>query len=225
VNILLQSFISRRRLEDFALVSDQAYVAQNGGHIIRALLEIALSRKWAGVSFVLMKMSKAVEKRMWPFEHPLKQFNLNPEVVYNLETWADDWDVEDLISMTGDELGKLIHLNEKHGTALLHVAKQLPRLEINYALRPLGRDILKIAVRVHRSFTWNPKTHGSTEPFWLWIEDSDGSTIKQLFHLLFRPTTEVIDVEFVLSISIMETPTSMTIRYVMDVLSSPTASN
>jgi antiviral helicase SLH1 len=216
VNILLQSFISRYRLEDFALVSDQAYVAQNGGRIVRALLEIALSRKWAGASFVLMKMSKAVEKRMWPFEHPLKQFSLHPEVLYNLETWADDWAVEDLAAMTGDELGKLIHLNEKHGTALLNVAKQLPRVEINYALRPLAQDVLRIAVRVHRSFSWNSKAHGSAEPFWLWVEDSDGSTIKQLSHLLFRPTTEVTDVEFVVSIPTGEAPSSMTIRYVSD---------
>ena len=53
-------------VEDFALVSDMAYSAQNGGRIIRALLEIGISRKWANVSAVLMGLSKAVEKRMWP---------------------------------------------------------------------------------------------------------------------------------------------------------------
>lgn len=67
VNILLQAYISKSYIEDFALVSDTAYVAQNAGRIIRALLEIAVSRRFAGVSYVLMSMSKAVEKRMWPF--------------------------------------------------------------------------------------------------------------------------------------------------------------
>jgi hypothetical protein len=47
VNILLQAHISKVFIEDFALVSDAAYVAQNAGRIIRALLEIALSRNWA----------------------------------------------------------------------------------------------------------------------------------------------------------------------------------
>src|ERR1700742_763130 len=77
VNILLQSYVSRYRVEDFALVSDQAYVAQNAGRIIRALLEIALSNKWSNVGHVLANLSKDIEKRMWPnMDHPLRQFNL-----------------------------------------------------------------------------------------------------------------------------------------------------
>lgn len=216
VNILLQGFISRYPVDDFALVSDQGYVAQNGGRIIRALLEIALSRKWAGSSFVLMGMSKAVEKKMWPFDHPLRQSSLRPEVLYNIERWADEWMIEDLAAMTGEELGNLIHMNEKHGTALQAATRQLPSVEINYALRPLGSDILKIAVRVHRSFVWDAKAHGTGEPFWLWIEDSDGATIRQLFHLLFRQSTEVLDVDFVVAIPNGKPPSSMTIRYVSD---------
>lgn len=216
MNILLQSYISWLRVEDFALVSDQAYVAQNGGRIIRALLEIALSRKWAGSSLALMGMSKAVEKRMWPNDHPLKQSNLQHEVLHNIETWANDWMVEELATMTGEELGKLIHMNEKHGTAVLSAAQQFPSAEIQYSLRPLGSDVLKIAVRVHKSFNWNTKLHGSAEPFLLWIEDGDGATIRQLFHLLFRPATEVINVDFVISIPDGMPPTSMTLRYVSD---------
>lgn len=216
MNILLQGYISKYPVDDFALVSDQGYVAQNGGRIIRALLEIALSRKWAGSSFVLMGLSKAIEKRMWPFDHPLRQSSLRPEVLYNLERWADEWLIEDLAAMTGEELGNLIHMNEKHGTALLAAAKQLPAVEIDYALRPLGSDILKISVRVQKAFTWDSKAHGTGEPFWLWIEDSDGTTIRQLFHLLFRQSTEVTDIDFVVAIPNGMPPASMTIRYVSD---------
>ena len=217
VNILLQSYISRYPVEDFALVSDQAYVAQNAGRIIRALFEIALSNKWAKAGYVLAGMSKDIEKRMWPdVDHPLKQFNLHPILLHNLSQWATDWMVEDLASMDAEELGKLIHMNEKHGSALKTAAQQFPTVNITYSLRPLGHDILKIPVRVDRSFTWNSKVHGTTEPFWLWIEDAKSLEIAQLFNLSFRPTTDTVEVDFVLSLPDGRPPGDMIIRWISD---------
>ncbi|KAL7282501.1 hypothetical protein ACG7TL_003972 [Trametes sanguinea] len=216
VNILLQAYISQHRPEDFALVSDQAYAAQNGGRIVRALLEIAISRKWANVSAVLMGMSKAIEKRLWPFEHPLKQFELKADALYNLERWADDYTVAELAQMSAEELGKLLHLNEKHGSAVRDAAKQFPTVRITYNLRPLGADVLKIAVKVERAFNWSNKVHGSAEPFWLWVEDHDGTNILQLSHLIFRQTTDTLDVDFVISISGGTRPPFVTIRFVSD---------
>ena len=217
VNVLLQSYISQYRLEDFALVSDQAYVAQNAGRIIRALLEIALSNKWANASRVLAGMSKVIEKRMWPdVDHPLRQFHLQAQVLHNLSQWADDWMVEDLAAMDAGELGKLIHMNEKHGSALKTAAQQFPTVRITYSLKPLGHDILKIPVRVDRLFTWSPKVHGTTEPFWLWIEDAEGLAIAQMFNLSFRPTTEVVEVDFMLSLPDGRPPPGMLIRWISD---------
>ena len=201
VNILLQSYISQYSVEDFALVSDQAYVAQNAGRIIRALLEIALSKKWASVSHVLTGLCKVIEKRMWPNRvHPLRQFNLQPQLIYNLSRWADDWMIEDLALMDADELGKLVHMNERHGSTLKAASQQFPAVKITYCLRPLGHDILKIPVRVDRLFAWNNKVHGTNEPFWLWIEDAQGTGITQMFNLSFRPTTETVEVDFLLSL-------------------------
>lgn len=62
VNVLLQSYISKAYIEDFALVSDTGYVSQNAGRIVRALLDIALAKRWAPVSLVLLNMSKAIER-------------------------------------------------------------------------------------------------------------------------------------------------------------------
>ncbi len=50
VNILLQSFISRAYLEDFGLMSDSSYIAQNAPRILRALFEITLRRNWGPVA-------------------------------------------------------------------------------------------------------------------------------------------------------------------------------
>lgn len=216
VNILLQSYISDIRPEDFALVSDQAYAAQNGGRIVRALLEIAISRKWANVSAVLMGLSKAIEKRLWPFDHPLKQFQLKQEVLYSLQRWADEYSVAELAAMSAAELGKLIRLNERHGGAIRDAAKQFPTVRLTYKLRPLGSNVLKISVRAAKEFNWSSRVHGASEPFWLWIEDDEGINILQMSHLVFRQSTDALDVDYVISIPESQRPPSATIRFVSD---------
>ncbi|KIK95504.1 hypothetical protein PAXRUDRAFT_11409 [Paxillus rubicundulus Ve08.2h10] len=214
VNILLQTFISNLPVQDFALVSDTAYVAQNGGRIIRALLEIAISRKWANVTAALMGMSKAIEKRIWPFEEPLRQFNLKADVIHGLGRSHVEYSPAELATMTAAELGELIGLNEYHGRALLTAAKQFPSVELSNSLRPLGPDTLKIIVTVTPTFDWNSKVHGSTEPFWLWVEDHEGNKILQFTVILLRESTDALDVEFVISISVDTPPSSITIRVV-----------
>lgn len=67
VNVLLQAYISRAPIDDFALVSDTGYVAQNAARIVRALLDIALSKRWAPVTLVLMAMSKSIERALPSF--------------------------------------------------------------------------------------------------------------------------------------------------------------
>ncbi|KAI5119901.1 hypothetical protein M0805_003705 [Coniferiporia weirii] len=218
VNILLQAFVSRVAPEDFALVSDMAYAAQNSGRIIRALMEIAISRKWANVSGVLMSLSKAVEKRVWPFDHPFAQLGdtLRREVMGNLRRWADDYSVAELAQMSAHELGELVHLNERHGAALLRLAKEFPTINISYELRPLTSDLLRVTVHAKRSFTWGSKRKESIEPFWIWIEDSDGIDILQLSHVVFRQSTDQVDVDFIIQITDAKTVLGLTIRYVSD---------
>eukprot|EP00124_Ichthyophonus_hoferi_P006273 Ihof_evm1s1374 gene=Ihof_evmTU1s1374 len=47
VNILLQSYVSRRNVDAFSLVSDMAYTAQNGARVLRALFELSIKRNMA----------------------------------------------------------------------------------------------------------------------------------------------------------------------------------
>jgi antiviral helicase SLH1 len=214
VNVLLQGYISWIHVEDFALVSDMQYVAQNAGRIVRALLEITISKKWAGTTAVLMGISKAIENRLWPSDHPLKQFQLKQDVFYGLERFASDYHVSDLARMTPEELGNLVHLNPIHGQAILNAAKQFPAVQLSYSLRPLGSDVLRIDTHVRSSFSWSPK-HGSVEPFWLWVEDPEEGTILQVSYLLLRQSIEALDVEFLISIP-GEIPPYVTIRYVFE---------
>ena len=191
------------------------FVAQNGGRIARALLEIAISRKLASTSAVLMGMSKAIEKRLWPSDHQLKQFSLKQDVIYGLEEFAMDYSVSELVRMSRAELGNLVHLNPIQGQAILDAAKQFPALHVSYSLRPLGPNVLKIDTHVRSAFSWSSK-HGSVEPFWLWVEDHEEGVILQHSHLLFRQFTDELTIEFLISIPEGQIPPFVTIRYVSE---------
>ncbi|CAK5114420.1 unnamed protein product [Meloidogyne enterolobii] len=72
VNCLLQSYISRAFVKDFALSSELYYISQNAGRIARAIFEIALRRGWAQTTEACLTMAKCIEQRLWPFNSPLR---------------------------------------------------------------------------------------------------------------------------------------------------------
>ena len=72
INALLQTFVSRLKLEGFALVADMTYVQQSAGRLMRALFEIAAKRGWAALSLRVLTVAKIVERRMWLSQSPLQ---------------------------------------------------------------------------------------------------------------------------------------------------------
>ncbi|WVQ84529.1 hypothetical protein IAT38_006683 [Cryptococcus sp. DSM 104549] len=200
VNILLQSHISNVYLQDFALVSDAAFVAQNAGRIIRALLEIALSRHWANCAYLLVDLSKCIERRQWVYDHGLAQLKvLQRETMHKLNQYTpDDMTISDFRHMTPAQLGEFIHLNERHGQAVLDAAMIFPTVALGYKLRPVSHDLLQITVTVTPQFRWNAKISGSSEPFYVWAQDEEGLNIYQWRSVRILPSTTVVDIEFVL---------------------------
>lgn len=69
-----QAYISRARVESFSLTADLMYVSQNAPRIARALFEICLRRGWSSAAELCLTLSKAFELRLWPEQHPLRQF-------------------------------------------------------------------------------------------------------------------------------------------------------
>ncbi len=59
VNILLQAYVSRARMESFSLTADMMYVSQNAPRICRALFEICLRRSWSAVAELALTLCKA----------------------------------------------------------------------------------------------------------------------------------------------------------------------
>ncbi|PWN37676.1 Sec63-domain-containing protein [Meira miltonrushii] len=188
-NLLLQAFISKLYIDDFALVSDSGYVAQNAGRVMRALFETALTRHWAGTAAAALGLARSIEKRLWPFDHPLAQSNLRPDMVHQLSRWAEEVEIKDLAKMSKDDLATLCKVNARHGDAIRQAANRFPMLKIQHKLKPLTYDLLRLDAFVMRDYDWEDadRNGGGTESFYVWIEDEDGEKILQSKRILFHP--------------------------------------
>jgi antiviral helicase SLH1 len=175
-NILLQSYISRAKLEDFALVSDLAYVAQQSARICRALFMIALNRRWGYQCQVLLSMCKSIEKQIWPFQHPFHQFDLPVPIMKNLDEKLPTSSIESMRDMEPAEIGHLVH-NHRMGNTLTKLLDNFPTLSVEAEIAPLNRDVLRIRLSLYPEFTWNDRHHGASEGYWIWVENSDTSEI------------------------------------------------
>ncbi|EAQ88122.1 hypothetical protein CHGG_04741 [Chaetomium globosum CBS 148.51] len=174
-NILLQSYISRGQPEDFALTNDLNYVAQQAGRICRALFMIALNRRWGYQCLVLLTMAKSIEKRLWAFQHPFHQFDLPKPVLTNLDV-KDSLSIESMREMEPVEIGNLVN-NYKMGTKISKLLDNFPTLSVEAEIAPLNRDVLRIKLYITPDFRWNDHLHGTSESYYIWVENSDSSEI------------------------------------------------
>lgn len=175
-NILLQSYISRAHLEDFTLVSDSAYVAQNAARICRALFMIALNRRWGYQCLVLLSLCKSIEKQIWPFEHPFHQFDLPPPILRNLDEKSSLSSIESMRDMEPAEIGQLVH-NHGMGNTISKLLENFPTLTVDVEIAPLNRDVLRIHLYLTADFLWNDRQNGTSESYWIWVENSETSEI------------------------------------------------
>lgn len=80
------------------------YIFQNAGRIMRALFEICLKKGWPIMASRLLALCKTVDKRLWGFETPLRQFPvLSAEVLSKIE--ARKLSIDKLREMDSKEIG------------------------------------------------------------------------------------------------------------------------
>lgn len=216
VNILLQSYISNARIDDFALVSDCAYVAQNAGRIARALFEIALNRNWGPTAYILLSINKAIEKRMWTFQHPLHQMGLPLEILNKLENRTHEVSIDEMRDMEPLELGELVH-HKRMGQTIARCVDQFPMLLLDARIAPITRNVLNVELTITPDFVWNDRVHGSVEPWWIWAEDSDNVEIyySEYYLLHKKQSGEPIQIGFTVPL-VEPLPSQIYIRAVSD---------
>lgn len=80
--VLMQAYISNARINSFTLMSDTNYIASNAGRVARALFEICLKKGQASAALKLLRIAKSVDKKIWWFQSPLRQFEGIPSNVF-----------------------------------------------------------------------------------------------------------------------------------------------
>ncbi|KAH9722141.1 DExH-box ATP-dependent RNA helicase DExH14 [Citrus sinensis] len=153
-------YISRGWIDTFSLVSDAAYISASLARIMRALFETCLRRGWCEMSLFMLEYCKAVDRQIWPHQHPLRQFDkeLPAEILRKLEE-------------RGADLDRLQEMEEKDIGALIRYT-------------PGGR----IGLAITPEFTWKDHFHGAAQRWWIIVQDSESDHIyhSELFTLTKR---------------------------------------
>ena len=176
VNVLLQAYISRLKLEGFALVSDMTYIQQSACRLLRALFELALKRGWASLTSRTLALCKMVERRVWGSQSPLRQFNLIPEIIIRKLEKNSDIQWERYYDLKSTDLGEMVKI-PKMGKSLHKYVHMFPKLQLSALVQPISRILLKIDLTIVPDFQYDETIHGKSCLFWIIIEDNDGEKI------------------------------------------------
>nr|DBA32090.1 TPA: hypothetical protein GDO54_007839 [Pyxicephalus adspersus] len=184
INVLLQAFISQLKLEGFALMADMVYVTQSAGRLMRAIFEIVLNRGWAQLTDKTLNLCKMIDKRMWQSMCPLRQFKKLPEeVVKKIE--KKNFPFERLYDLNHNEIGELIRM-PKMGKTIHKYVHLFPKLDLSVHIQPITRSTLKVELTITPDFQWDDKVHGSSEAFWILVEDVDSEVILHHEYFLLK---------------------------------------
>ncbi|XP_031472990.1 DExH-box ATP-dependent RNA helicase DExH12 [Nymphaea colorata] len=198
INVLLQVYISRLKLEGLSLSSDMVYITQSAGRLLRALFEIVLKRGWALLTEKALNLCKMVTRRMWSVQSPLRQFRGIPnELLMKLEKKDLAWDR--YYDLSPQEIGELIRFPQM-GKKLHKYVHQFPKLNLAAHVQPITRTVLKVELTITPDFQWDEAVHGYVEPFWVIVEDNDGEHI--LHHEYFILKMQYIDEDHTLNFTV-----------------------
>jgi len=90
------------------------------------------------------------------------------------------------------------------GKIVKKAISQFPTLEILPTVQPITRTVLRVQLTITATFEWNDRIHGSVEPWWIWIEDSENENVYHTeYFLLYKKTKDEIQ-KLIFTIPIFE---------------------
>merc|ERR550532_3186944 len=92
-------------------------------------------------------------------------------------------------------------------------------IEIEATIQPITRTVLRVKLLVIPKFRWNDRLHGSSEPFWIWVEDPINNHIyhHELFLIAKKNVMNREKQELVFTIPIFEPlPSQYYVRAISD---------
>ena len=153
VNVLIQTYISHQTVEAFSLVADMMYISQNAPRICRALFEICMKRGWSTSAVALLDLCKALERKIWPYMHPLRQFSpLLPESL------ADKLErkkmlLDDLVDLESAEIQRLLN-HPSAGIVIQQCLEFFPSLELHAQMQPITSTVVQVRLELTPTFRW-----------------------------------------------------------------------
>ncbi|ETO25856.1 hypothetical protein RFI_11282, partial [Reticulomyxa filosa] len=175
--ILLQVHIGRQAhlVRHQTLRNDLLYIDQNAPRVARALFEIALRMGWGALAFDALQMCQVIEHKVWHHLTPLRQFvQMKPVLASKIESTR--LKIEDFDEYNANDLGQLIR-ESKAGQVVKRLASTIPRVDIEAVAKPITRTLLAVDINVTPLFRWIRNQHGTTQSFWLWVDDAFNDTI------------------------------------------------
>ncbi|KAM0936673.1 putative DNA helicase [Dioscorea sansibarensis] len=176
ISILIQVYISRGSIDSFSLISDAAYISASLARIMRALFEICLRRGWCEMSSFMLEYCKAVDRQIWPHQHPLRQFDreLSADILRKLEERGADLDR--LYEMEEKDIGLLIRY-APGGKLVKQYLGYFPSISLSATVSPITRTVLKVDLVISPDFAWKDRFHGTAISWWILVEDSENDHI------------------------------------------------
>eukprot|EP00633_Aureoumbra_lagunensis_P006332 CAMPEP_0197311416 /NCGR_PEP_ID=MMETSP0891-20130614/9875_1 /TAXON_ID=44058 ORGANISM="Aureoumbra lagunensis, Strain CCMP1510" /NCGR_SAMPLE_ID=MMETSP0891 /ASSEMBLY_ACC=CAM_ASM_000534 /LENGTH=1535 /DNA_ID=CAMNT_0042797505 /DNA_START=486 /DNA_END=5093 /DNA_ORIENTATION=- len=181
---LFQAHVSRIPIQSFTLGSDALYVAKNAARVCRALFELAVRARFAGLAERLLQFAIAVERRVWWFQTPIRQLadlepslgsrqkNFPEDALKHLENKRVSLDRLLVDCGTTHDLTALVR-NQRAAVSFRTAAQRIPHLDLECEVVPITRSVLRFVVILTPDYEWLPRIHGNgPEPWWLWVEDS-----------------------------------------------------
>ncbi|KAL0792290.1 hypothetical protein Bca101_063667 [Brassica carinata] len=187
ISILIQLYISRGSIDAFSLVSDASYISASLARIMRALFETCLRKGWCEMTLFMLEYCKAVDRQLWPHQHPLRQFDRDIpfDTLRKLEERGADLDR--LYEMEEKDIGALIRYNPGGRLVKQHLA-YFPSIQLTATVSPITRTVLKVDLLITPDFIWKDRFHGAALRWWILIEDTENDYIyhSDLFTLTKR---------------------------------------
>lgn len=184
VNLLLQAYISRFKLDGFALLADMVYITQSAGRLLRAIFEICLRQGWSQATQLTLKACKMAERGLWITRSPIAQFpDCSRELLRKVERKEFPWSA--YLELDPQELRELLG-DAQSATRMHTIIQRFPRVEVQVNVQPITRSSIKVHLTITGQFEWDTSLHGAAESFWIFCEDCNGERVLHYEQLVIR---------------------------------------
>lgn len=173
VNVLLQVYIFKLNIEGSDLICDMHFIKDNAARLARAIHDIVLLKGFASIAELSLDLCRKIDLRMTACHSPLRQFSddLDADIVNKLE--KKNYHIDELRVLKSDKLTELLRCDYKIGERVHKMLKYLPKLKIEASMKPISKSSIKVDMTIVPNYSWSEKYHGSSEKFWLFVEDVD----------------------------------------------------